>query len=123
VLLVGDAGGMVNPFNGEGISYAMEAGRLAADVVDRALTTRRTADLDAYDLELRRRWGGYYRLGHVFAELVGNPTVMHVCTEYGMPYRQLMELVLKLMAHLTDGSPADGKDVVINTLQRLAPAA
>ncbi len=123
VLLVGDAGGMVNPFNGEGISYAMEAGRLAADVVDRALTTRRTADLDAYDLELRRRWGGYYRLGHVFAALVGNPTVMHVCTEYGMPYRQLMELVLKLMAHLTDGSPADGKDVLINTLQRLAPAA
>ena len=26
VLLVGDAGGMVNPFNGEGIAYAMESG-------------------------------------------------------------------------------------------------
>ena len=38
VLLVGDSGGMVNPFNGEGISYAMEAARLAADVVDRAMT-------------------------------------------------------------------------------------
>ena len=32
LLLVGDAGGMVNPFNGEGIAYAMESGRLAADV-------------------------------------------------------------------------------------------
>ena len=28
LLLVGDAGGMVNPFNGEGIAYAMESGRL-----------------------------------------------------------------------------------------------
>jgi geranylgeranyl reductase family protein len=123
VLLVGDSGGMVNPFNGEGISYAMEAGQLAAEVVDRALTTRRTMDLDAFDTELRQRWGGYYQLGKVFAELVGNPTIMHVCTEYGMPHRPLMELVLKLMAHLTDTEPADAKDVLINALQRLAPAA
>ena len=36
VLLLGDAGGMVNPFNGEGISYAMEAAKLAADVIDEA---------------------------------------------------------------------------------------
>ena len=30
LLLVGDAGGMVNPFNGEGIAYAMESGEIAA---------------------------------------------------------------------------------------------
>ncbi|WP_052664448.1 geranylgeranyl reductase family protein [Nitriliruptor alkaliphilus] len=123
VLLVGDSGGMVNPFNGEGISYAMEAARLAAEVVDGAFTSKRTADLDAYDRELRQRWGGYYTLGKVFAELVGHPAVMHVCTTYGMPVRPLMELVFKLMAHLTDRHPSDTKDVVINTLSRLAPAA
>ena len=123
VLLVGDAGGMVNPFNGEGISYAMEAARLAAEVIDGAMTSKRTADLDAYDRLLRQRWGGYYTLGKVFAELVGHPAVMHVCTTYGMPIRPLMELVLKLMAHLTDRDPSDTKDAVINTLSRLAPAA
>ena len=36
LLLVGDAGGMVNPFNGEGIAYAMESGRLAAEVIAQA---------------------------------------------------------------------------------------
>jgi menaquinone-9 beta-reductase len=123
VLLVGDSGGMVNPFNGEGISYAMEAAALAAEVIDGAMATKRTADLDRYDQELRQRWGGYYTLGKVFADLVGNPTVMHVCTTYGMPYRPLMELVFKLMAHLTDRQPSDAKDVIVNTLQRLAPAA
>jgi len=30
MLLVGDSGGMVNPFNGEGIAYAMESGKMAA---------------------------------------------------------------------------------------------
>ena len=33
-LVVGDAAGSVNPFNGEGISLAYETGRLAADAVD-----------------------------------------------------------------------------------------
>ncbi|MCW2491125.1 MAG: geranylgeranyl reductase, partial [Frankiales bacterium] len=36
VLLVGDAGGSVNPFNGEGIPYAMESGKLAAETVVQA---------------------------------------------------------------------------------------
>ena len=31
LLLAGDAAGAVNPFNGEGISYAMETGRRAAE--------------------------------------------------------------------------------------------
>ncbi len=34
VLLVGDSGGSVNPFNGEGIPYAMESGKFAAEAVD-----------------------------------------------------------------------------------------
>ena len=42
LMLVGDAGGMVNPFNGEGIAYAMESGRLAADVLVQALAGRPT---------------------------------------------------------------------------------
>ncbi len=37
VLLVGDSGGMVNPFNGEGIAYAMESGELAAEIAVQAL--------------------------------------------------------------------------------------
>src|SRR5690606_5691640 len=37
LLLVGDSGGMVSPFNGEGIAYALQSGRIAADVVGQAL--------------------------------------------------------------------------------------
>ncbi len=123
VLLVGDAGGMVNPFNGEGIAYAMEAGQLAAEVVDRALTLRSTAVLDHYPSELRRRWGGYYTLGRWFVRLIGNPEFMRICTTYGMPHRTLMVFVLKLLANLTDQRRGDAMDLVINSLSRLAPAA
>src|SRR6185437_13926372 len=43
LMLVGDAGGMVNPFNGEGIAYAMESGQIAAQIAAQALA-RPTAD-------------------------------------------------------------------------------
>src|SRR5699024_7078977 len=38
LLLVGDSGGMVNPFNGEGIDYAMEAAATAAEIMVDALS-------------------------------------------------------------------------------------
>jgi geranylgeranyl diphosphate/geranylgeranyl-bacteriochlorophyllide a reductase len=39
VVLAGDAAGVVAPASGEGIFYAMTGGRLAAEAVERALTT------------------------------------------------------------------------------------
>lgn len=123
ILLVGDAGGMVNPFNGEGISYAMESAKIAAEVCDAALDARSTAVLDRYVDEMRRRHGGYYTLGRWFVKLIAMPEVMRICTTYGMPHPTLMVFVLKLMAQLTDERPSDRMDAVINTLQRAAPAA
>src|SRR5881227_883481 len=55
-MLVGDAGGMVNPMNGEGIAYAMEAGKLAAEVLAQALAepsaVRRERVLESYPAAL-----------------------------------------------------------------------
>ena len=59
LLLAGDAAGMVNPFNGEGIAYAMESGELLARVVAQALArpTRAEAErvLRSYPEELQAR--------------------------------------------------------------------
>jgi flavin-dependent dehydrogenase len=123
VLLVGDAGGMVNPFNGEGISYAIEAAELAADAADAALLTRSDAPLARYPEAISAEWGGYYTLGRVFVEIMGNPTIMRLCTELGMPRRWLMQFVFRTMAHLVDRRSADLTDRIINTLSRVVPAA
>ena len=37
LLLVGEAAGLVNPFNGEGVGFAMESGLMAAEVAAEAL--------------------------------------------------------------------------------------
>ncbi|MGO4956263.1 geranylgeranyl reductase family protein [Luteococcus sp. Sow4_B9] len=128
LLLVGDAGGMVNPFNGEGIDYALEAAELAADAIAQAHaqgmgTAAAERALAGYSSQLEGSFGGYFRLGHIFAWLIGKPAVMHVCIKYGLPRRRLMKLVHKLLANLTDRRGGDLDDHIINTLTRLAPKA
>lgn len=122
-LLVGDSGGMVNPFNGEGISYAIEAADMAARAIDQAFRTGDENALLAYPKELKATWGGYYQLGRIFLEVMANPTVMRLCTTYGMPRRRLMDFVFKTMAHLVNDTNRNVTDVVINTLSRAVPAA
>ena len=122
-MLVGDSGGMVNPFNGEGISYAIEAAEFAAEAADEALRRRSDAALDTYARSVADAWGGYYTLGRVFLAAMGHPQVMRICTEYGMPHRRLMDFVFRVMAHLTNRSSRDATDLLINTLSRVVPAA
>ena len=127
VLLVGDAGGMVNPFNGEGIAYALESGEMAAEVMVGALSepegARRERALSAYPDALAARYGGYYTLGRWFVKLIGDPRVMRLATQRGLSHPTLMRLTLKLLANLTDPTGGDALDRVVNALSRLAPAA
>src|SRR5690606_15236341 len=100
LMLVGDAGGMVNPFNGEGIAYAMEAGRIAADVAVQALSRptqqARERTLLRYPEILRDTYGGYYTLGRYFVKMIGNPAFMKYATKYGLPRPLLMRFTLKM---------------------------
>ena len=128
LLLVGDAGGMVNPFNGEGISYAMESGRYAADhIIDASArglgTPAAERALEAYPRTLKQQWGGYFRLGGIFVKLIGDPRIMRLATTYGLPHPMLMKLVHKMLANLTDHPGHDSYDRIINSLTKLAPSA
>lgn len=124
VLLVGDAGGMVSPFNGEGISYALEAGYMAAEAIDGALQAGDQRVLAAYPEAVRRAWGGYFKLGIYFLTAMGNKEVMRLCTKHGLPRRYVLEFVNRTMAQLiNEPRPRNITDVVIGSLSRLVHAA
>jgi flavin-dependent dehydrogenase len=127
LLLAGDAGGMVNPFNGEGIAYAMESGEIAARVITQALSrpTWEGAErvLCAYPQALDDAYGGYYALGRLFVRAIGRPELMKFATRHGMRRPTAMRFVLKLLANLTDPRGGDAADRVINAMSRLTPAA
>jgi menaquinone-9 beta-reductase len=127
LLLVGDAGGMVNPFNGEGIAYAMESARLAAECAVRAFArpegVSREQALRRYPSAVSEALGGYFRMGNIFSKLIGNPAVMRMATKHGLPRAALMRFVLKLLANLYDTRGGDAMDRVITATTRLTPSA
>jgi len=124
LLLVGDAGGMVNPFNGEGIAYAMESGEILARTIVQALARARRAEtervLAGYPQALNQAYGGYYTLGRTFVKLIGKPGLMRFATRHGMSHPALMRFAIKLLANLTDPR-GDASDRLVNGLSRLAP--
>ncbi|WP_242491686.1 geranylgeranyl reductase family protein [Actinomyces minihominis] len=121
--LVGDAGGMVSPFNGEGIAPAMKAGRYLADAAALAFSRTTEAGFDlamsSYPEMLTETYGGYYSLGRIFVALIENPKIMRICTYYGLPRKRLMKLVNKLLSDGYERSGGDIDDQLITLLTKV----
>ena len=99
-LIVGDAAGTVNPFNGEGIDYAYETGRAAANIIASAAAHSDLSILSEYSRWLETTYGLYFRVGHLFAKAIGNPDLIRRLTNSGMQSRTFMEWALRIMANL-----------------------
>jgi geranylgeranyl reductase family protein len=84
LLLVGDAGGMVDPFTGHGIHTALRAGRLAGEVLARALA-RGEVGLDAlapFELAWQRDFALEARLGWLLQRLCASPWRVEALVRY-----------------------------------------
>jgi geranylgeranyl reductase family protein len=127
VLLAGDAGGMVNPFNGEGIAYALESAEIAARVIVQALARPTAASaeraLQAYSRELKDAYGGYYTLGRTFVKLIGQPEFMKFATRHGVKRPAVMRFTMKLLGNLTETRGGDALDRMLHALSKMTPAA
>jgi menaquinone-9 beta-reductase len=127
VLLAGDAGGMVNPFNGEGIAYALEAGEIAARTIVQALARPTAAGaetvLRTYPTALKNAWGGYYTLGRTFVHMIGHPSFMRFATKHGVKRPYIMRFTMKLLGNLTEARGGDAVDRVLNAVSKMTPAA
>ena len=125
LLLVGDAGGMVNPFNGEGIAYAMQSAALAAEAVVQAMARAegpaRERALAGYPGAVRAELGSYFRLGNRFAHAIGRPALMQYAMRHGLPRATLMRFLLKLLAGLHDRRDGDVSDRALDLLLRITP--
>jgi menaquinone-9 beta-reductase len=123
MLLIGDAAGAVNPFNGEGIAYAMETAEIAAELIDEALVKDRPGIAMQYPTVLRERYGNYFRIGRGFAKIIGRPALMGAATRYLLPNPRVMGFAMRLMANLTDGKDGDRQDRLFAALERIVRAS
>ncbi len=120
VVVTGDAGGAINPFNGEGIAYGYETGRLAAAHLGQALSGDGPAALARYDQYLTDAYGPYYRVAKAFVQLISNPEIMRGCVGIGMRSEWFMAQLLRIMANLMRPDTVGAAEVAFRLMETLA---
>ena len=95
-LVIGDAGGLANPLNGDGVETALLSGRLAADVLDEALTTGNSATLQRYPTELAAEVGRHHAVGRLTARFLGRPAVLASVLRWGPRSPRAMGAILRI---------------------------
>ncbi|OBB96770.1 geranylgeranyl reductase family protein [Mycobacterium sp. 852002-40037_SCH5390672] len=99
-MLVGDAAGLINPLNGEGIDYALESGRLAAELLD-------ADDVQHWPNVLRHHYGRSHSAARRLARLLTHPTFLTTLGPLGMRSSILMAVGLRIMGNLITEDDAD----------------
>ncbi len=125
-LVVGDAAGSVNPFNGDGIDYAYETARLAAHVMHEALVTGDAAVLQQYPVLFDKEFGQYFAVARLFTRIIGRPLIMRELSRVGIHSRPLMEWLIRIMSNLLrpdELGPAEAAYKAAAAIVRLAPRA
>ena len=116
---IGDAAGLVNPMNGEGIDYALESGVLAADLF---LADPATAPV-RYDVEVGERFDAFLRTGRRFSFLIGHPWILRNGLRVAVGTQSVAEITLQVMGNLVDGSTPGAGGWTMRAADRLLAAA
>jgi menaquinone-9 beta-reductase len=97
-MAIGDAAGLVNPMNGEGIDYGLESGMLAAD---RFLHDPSTA-AESYDRLVGERFDAFLRTGRRFSFIIGHPFLLKTGLRLAVGTQTAADLTLAVMGNLVD---------------------
>jgi flavin-dependent dehydrogenase len=106
---VGDAAGLVNPMNGEGIDYGLESGMLAAS----SFLESPTAAPGAYDRAVGERFDSFLRTGRRFAFVIGHPWLLRSGLRVAVGTQAVAGITLQVMGNLVDAeTPGDSGRVL-----------
>jgi menaquinone-9 beta-reductase len=111
---VGDAAGLINPMNGEGIDYGLESGMLAADLflADPANAATR------YDQQVGERFDEFLRTGRRFAFVIGHPLLLRSGLRVAVGTQRIADITLQVMGNLVDGSTPGAAGRVMRVADR-----
>ena len=116
---VGDAAGLINPMNGEGIDYGLESGMIAADlfVRDPASAPER------YDRAVGERFDAFLRTGRRFSFLIGHPAVLAAGLRLAVGTQAVADITLRVMGNLVDSESPGPAGRVLAAADRVLAAA
>ena len=111
---IGDAAGLVNPMNGEGIDYGLESGMLAADLFldDPATAPAR------YDHEVGARFDSFLRTGRRFSFVIGHPWLLRPGLRIAVGTQTVADITLAVMGNLVDSETPGAAGRVLRIADR-----
>ncbi|MGB0800151.1 MAG: geranylgeranyl reductase family protein [Ilumatobacteraceae bacterium] len=112
---IGDAAGLVNPMNGEGIDYGLESGMLAAE---RFLADPATAP-EVYDRLIGERFDAFLRTGRRFAFVIGHPALLRPGLRLAVGTQAIAGITLQVMGNLVDADTPGASGRVLRAADRL----
>lgn len=107
---IGDAAGLVNPMNGEGIDYGLESGMLASDLF---IENPATAP-SRYDAEVGERFDSFLRTGRRFSFLIGHPWILNSGLRMAVGTDAIAKITLQVMGNLVDSDTPGAAGKVLN---------
>ncbi len=111
---IGDAAGLVNPMNGEGIDYGLETGLLIAELFvadpERSPTE--------YDRQVAARFDAYLRTGRRFSFLIGHPRILRAGLRLAVSTDAIAKLTLQVMGNLIDSDTPGFAGAVLRATDR-----
>ncbi len=116
---IGDAAGLINPMNGEGIDYGLESGMLAADLF---LADPSTAPAE-YDRQVGERFDAFLRTGRRFSFLIGHPWILRTGLRFAVGTQGIANITLQVMGNLVDSSTPGAGGVTMRAADRVLAAA
>jgi menaquinone-9 beta-reductase len=116
---IGDAAGLINPMNGEGIDYGLESGMLAADLF---LESPSTAPA-RYDIEIGERFDAFLRTGRRFSFLIGHPWILRNGLRVAVGTQKIADITLSVMGNLVDNETPGAAGRVMRLADRSLAAA
>lgn len=124
-LVAGDAAGAANPFNGDGVDAALMTGRLAAEVLDEALTTGNSTTLQRYPTLLADEVGPFNKVGRLSARFLGRPMILAPALRLGIRSERAMGAMLRIATNeLRDDNRGGAERVygIANAVSKFAPS-
>ena len=116
---IGDAAGLINPMNGEGIDYGLESGMLAADLF---ITNPATATVE-YDRLVGERFDSFLRTGRRFSFLIGHPWILRSGLRLSVGTQSIANITLSVMGNLVDSETPGASGTVLKVADKALAAA
>jgi len=116
---IGDAAGLINPMNGEGIDYGLESGILAAELF---IDDPGSAP-GKYDKQIGERFDAFLRTGRRFSFLIGHPLILRTGLRAAVGTQAIANITLQVMGNLIDANSSGAAGRVLRTADRVLALA